>query len=70
MVLRVVCNCEQILCKYSIFIVVLHNLKVIYAGLVVASGGADLTIWLLFAFVVTVPFPNPGFFLCVRSLLL
>lgn len=26
---------------------------VIYAGLVVASGGADLTIWLLFGFVVT-----------------
>lgn len=27
-------------------------IKVIYAGLVVASGGADLTIWLLFGFVV------------------
>lgn len=29
-----------------------YNLQVIYAGLLVASGGADLTIWLLFGFVV------------------
>lgn len=31
-------------------------MKVIYAGLVVASGGTDLTIWLLFAFVVLLHF--------------
>lgn len=28
------------------------NVQVIYAGLLVTSGGADLTIWLLFVFVV------------------
>lgn len=32
--------------------VCLLTMKVIYAGLVVASGGKDLTIWLLFGFVV------------------
>nr|DAD40441.1 TPA_asm: hypothetical protein HUJ06_014764 [Nelumbo nucifera] len=28
-------------------------MQVIYAGLVIASGGSDLTIWLLFGFVVS-----------------
>lgn len=34
----------------------LQMMKVIYAGLLVASGGTDITIWLLFAFVVWLPF--------------
>lgn len=33
-------------------------MKVIYAGLVIVSGGADLTIWLLFGFVVCFFFPK------------
>lgn len=44
------------------FIAFLVMMKVIYAGLVVASGGTDPTIWLLFGFVVR-------FFFCTENII-